>query len=444
MKHILMRMGMSPFDNDDLLKVVNKDTIGTNTGNMLFPYSIMRTIWDKDVKIDSYRIANEKDADMINERYDMFIIPLANAFRESFKQELVNLTALIQKLRIPCVVVGVGMQTSFEPKEKEKHTYDKVVYDFVSAVLEKSASIGVRGEITKKYLKNLGFSDNNIEVIGCPSMFMYGSFLPLKKSTPLTKDSRITMNYHGNFPEYFEFLERCKREFHDYYLILQGINDLRLLYAGHKINDDSKHALYIKDIDAYTYRENKLRSFINVPSWISFLSKADVGIGSCIHGSIASVLAGNPTIVFAADSRVRELAEYHDLVMYPITNINKNTDLYEIYEKADFSKVLIRHKSRYETYIKFLNRNDISCHRTERIQNEFDKEINKMNLHEPEGVGCYTALPYEQQVEQLKNYLRIAEGKLNWWKKQGNRGEVWVQYWQDAKECTLKHLDSMK
>ena len=44
-----------------------------------------------------------------NAEYDMFLIPLANAFRTTFKKELKMLTDLVERLTIPCVVVGVGL-----------------------------------------------------------------------------------------------------------------------------------------------------------------------------------------------------------------------------------------------------------------------------------------------------------------------------------------------
>lgn len=111
-----MRMGMSPFDNCSLYEVVSKDTIGTNSGNMLFPYAIMRNIYSEGMEIDGYSNANPNDAEKINSKYDMFIIPLANAFRDNFRGELRNLTDLVKKLTIPCIVVGVGLQADYEPK----------------------------------------------------------------------------------------------------------------------------------------------------------------------------------------------------------------------------------------------------------------------------------------------------------------------------------------
>lgn len=123
---------------------------------MLSPYSIIKNIYRERVKIDAYKSANVKDADKINEAYDMFLIPLANAFREDFVGELRNLMELIQKLKIPCVVIGVGLQAAYEPDFSISYSFDEDVLNFCNAVLDKSHSIGVRGVLTQEYLVSLG------------------------------------------------------------------------------------------------------------------------------------------------------------------------------------------------------------------------------------------------------------------------------------------------
>lgn len=48
-----------------------------------------------------------EDCERINEEYSAFVIPLANAFRDNYKG-LDRLIPFIEKLKIPCVVDGVG------------------------------------------------------------------------------------------------------------------------------------------------------------------------------------------------------------------------------------------------------------------------------------------------------------------------------------------------
>src|SRR5690606_30287480 len=120
-------------------------------------------------------------------------IPLANSFRKSFIGQLDALTKLIEDLRIPCVVVGVGAQTDLDLRLLGGSPIDSHVKKFAGAVLDRSACIGVRGDFTKDYLNRLGFSD--VDVIGCPSMFLNGASLSVEKRVPsLSRDSRIALN----------------------------------------------------------------------------------------------------------------------------------------------------------------------------------------------------------------------------------------------------------
>ena len=85
MKNIYIRSGMSPLDSFTPAEILLKNSIGTNVGNLLYVYGILRTITKEDTTITSnYYAARMEDADYINENYDCFIIPLADAFRSDF------------------------------------------------------------------------------------------------------------------------------------------------------------------------------------------------------------------------------------------------------------------------------------------------------------------------------------------------------------------------
>ena len=56
MKRILMRAAMSPFDSVDPRRMIQENTIGGNSGNMIFPFSLFRTLMvDEDTQIDTIR-----------------------------------------------------------------------------------------------------------------------------------------------------------------------------------------------------------------------------------------------------------------------------------------------------------------------------------------------------------------------------------------------------
>ena len=202
MKKYYMRAAKSPFDNFNAWQTLMKDPIGGNSGNMLFVHSMFRTLMlDDNTTIDvNYNQWDLKECEKINETYDAFVIPLANAFRSDFLG-WDKMIPFIEKLKIPCIVTGVGVQMDYEPDFNRSYSFDEDAKLFCKKVLEKSASIGVRGEITAKYLENLGFK-NHIRIIGCPSMYMNGNNYKITKFVDtLTYESKISFNGQKNVPK---------------------------------------------------------------------------------------------------------------------------------------------------------------------------------------------------------------------------------------------------
>ena len=161
MPKILMRAGFSPLESPDQSRIIFENLIWDNAGNMLFAYSIMRMLMQKDTVITAIsvnRFFGGRQIAQWNEEYDFFVIPLANAFRDSFLTQLKYITALVKKLTIPCIVIGVGIQAGVSGNKETSPDFDRTVSEFVKAVLKKSAMLGVRGEITAQYLKHLGYT----------------------------------------------------------------------------------------------------------------------------------------------------------------------------------------------------------------------------------------------------------------------------------------------
>ena len=57
--------------------------------------------------------------------------------------------------------------------------------------------------------------------------------------------------------------------------------------------------------------------------WINDLQAYDLSVGTRVHGYIAAVLAGIPSVMLCHDSRTRELAQWFDL-----PRLDKTTDAY--------------------------------------------------------------------------------------------------------------------
>ena len=175
MKKILMVCGYTYNCRVDLIDVLNRtNSLGGNSGNMMFISGVQRILMDDNVTIypTYYRsVFTSFEIDFINSEFSCFILPLADAFRSDNIRYLEELTLFIKKLKIPCYVIGVGLRAEYEPRLSEPRPFDDTVKNFLSVVLDKSSLIGVRGLITGEYLSKLGYKeDSHWMAIGCPSM----------------------------------------------------------------------------------------------------------------------------------------------------------------------------------------------------------------------------------------------------------------------------------
>ncbi|MFD7457672.1 MULTISPECIES: polysaccharide pyruvyl transferase family protein [unclassified Streptomyces] len=359
---ILLRSGKSPYDVVSIEEALDRDVIATNSGNLIFSDAAHKILETPDTEVVSNGIRSiAAQAGRINEEYDVFVVPLANAFRPSFEKQLQRLTRLIGKLRIPVVVLGVGAQSGLNYNTARLKGIEPVVREFVSAVLDRSASIGVRGEFTEQYLKELGYRD--VEVIGCPSLFMNGSELTVHKRVPeLTPDSRVAINGSHSAVK-SQGLDRVITRTHARYphlrFIGQNLSDARQLHWRDLSDPNALVTAMPTHPDHPMYREDKVRVYIDPVTWIDDLREFDFSFGSRIHGNIAALLAGTPATVLCADSRTLELCRYFDIPHRRIDKLPEDLDPATLYEEADFGPLMAGHQERFERFTAFLTRNGL-------------------------------------------------------------------------------------
>lgn len=420
MKKILMRSAMNPLENPDNGKVVTKNLVGGNAGNMVFAFSVMRTLLTEDVIIETKKTDREfsdEEAEQINSEYDCFVLPLANAFRTTFKKELVFLIRLLKRLTIPCIVIGVGVQAEIGEDINKEFNFDELSLQFIKEVLKKSAIIGVRGEVTAAYMKKFGFvEEKDFTVIGCPSMYLHGDELLLKDPVDLTPNSPVAVNRKIKVSgKLHRFLTDASAQFEDYMFVPQGIDDLLLLYAGVPI-DRKKfpkiHETYPWKHDSAVCSSGHEIGFANVPSWMEFLRGRDFSFGTRIHGNIVAVISGTPAFIFAPDARITELARYHRIAHMPAKEITDKTDIFSIYEKTDFSQVKVGHKERFFHYLDFLEANGLEhAFGAERKNKKlyFDEKIEELSFQD--GIRPLSVVSVSEQAERLEYYYRYLKKK---------------------------------
>ena len=440
MKRILIRVIVSPFEYFTPMEAIRDDLLGDNSGNLLFQYSVLRTVMTEEARVDFITERDMKDAafppEKVNEEYDLVVLPFANAFRSTYARYLRRWVRWISKLKIPVIVAGIGLQDKLKPEMGESRPFDPVVKDFVKEILERSASIGVRGSITRDYLKSLGFPDSSIDVIGCPSMYTYGPVLPVKERRPLTCESRVGITGSiGNSRQLRAYLDKIRQTFPDYYYIPQLLQDLKLIYAGEPIlrPDPEKpdeaprpEPGFPSTLEHPDYRDGHARYFLNLATMLDFCRTLDFNIGSRFHGGVAPVLAGTPSLFIPTDSRVRELVEYHNLPMLSYGDMLNDPDIFDIYEKTDFTMVRKGHSDRVDHYLKFFEHNHVdTCDLS--VRTPLDIKMEQVKLHPPvEPVNCVTA---QEAAERLTQY-RVWQNQENW--RKYRKDEESLQWFRES------------
>jgi polysaccharide pyruvyl transferase len=358
---ILIRSRRDPFTATAALDTYSRNTIGDNVGNLVFSNASHRLLSRQDNEVVSNQFKTDPGkAAQINEEYDAFVIPLANAFRPSFRQYLDPLSDLVERLTIPVVVLGVGAQAGTHRNLERLDPIEQSVKRFVGAVLDRSPAIGVRGEVTAEYLQKLGFSD--VEIIGCPSLFMRGPDLRVEKSVPrLTRRSPVAINISPYVAEMGPISMAAYGRYPKLTYVAQDRNTLRLLLEGDvDPKDVGQQSLLPVHQTHPLYREDKIRFFLDPWTWLEFLGTQHFSYGSRIHGNITALLAGTPAVVLAHDSRTLELAQYHEIPHRLVTEVAPDVDPAQLYAEADFSGFNDGHLKRWETFAQFMERSGLT------------------------------------------------------------------------------------
>ena len=355
-RRILVRAHKHPYTVSNAERSLAKNSFGSNVGNLVFGQAVIRLLSIDGRRIPTSGLIGQRAA-KINAEYDHVVIPLANAFRSSYVPSLEGLSKVIEKLTVPVTVLGVGAQASLEGRDKGADRSAPAITRFVRAVLDRSPSIGVRGEFTRDYLAGLGFGDEHVQVIGCPSMFMYGPDLPAARRVDrLTTQSPVALNISPYVHEMGPVSHDLAARYPNVVYIPQDLRSLHLLLRG-SYPMTSKRVTVESGVPITLQhpliRSDRVRFCLDPVTWFDHLAGYDFSLGTRIHGNIAAVLAGTPALVLAHDSRTLELAGYHAIPHRVIKELPQ-VDPVELYEEAEWDTMAARHPALWQNFARFL------------------------------------------------------------------------------------------
>lgn len=367
-KHYIIRTPHDPFEVLPYSEL--HDHIGNNVGNLMYVAGVTRAMMVTDGttfdKTKFHFAYTDEEIDEINETCDGFLISLADAIRPNYIDRMNQMTETISKLKIPCVVIGVGLRAPYEPGSDMSYPFDDDVRRFFSAVLDHSASVGLRGQITGEYLKHLGFhEEQDFTIIGCPSMYMYGRELPFRDTIAdflADRQSPCAFNISPSLTDKtLSLISDLAAEYPNSVYMPQNSKDERLMYYGKPISKEKRKVdNWPVTLDHPFYRDHEALFFNHPVSWINFQRSNLLSFGTRLHGNITAVLAGTPALFMPQVARTRELCEFHGFANLSPQELEKEDDLKDVLPQMDFSKPVRMQEKNFDHYHDFLRKNGLS------------------------------------------------------------------------------------
>lgn len=328
-----------------------------NWGNKLWFQGLYSEIDGGENEI--YFLSTETVAE-INDCFDLIIYPMANFFYSKYMKAMVDLAEVFEQIRIPVYIIACGAQaSSYNDLEQLVKEIGEPAKRFISAIYNTGGEFALRGNFTKRFFDELGFS--SAVVTGCPSMFQMGPEFEINNKKVSKAELNPVINgkicyFEKILQSYFnspyidqDYFFECL--FKPEYLQNKNMRDL-IIYAY-------KYGLY----SAKLLSENRIKMFVDMNDWFNYFKSSNLNysFGSRIHGSIMAILAGIPATVVGIDTRTIEMADYFNIpYIIPERNHRYDVDeLYEYYLAADYDKFNQTYKIKYKKYESFLKEKGI-------------------------------------------------------------------------------------
>lgn len=394
---------------------------GGNVGNKFFLAATKSYLEELDIENTVYysAIKNKfficnKSIDEINSSYRAIVLPQANIFSVS-KEAIYHLkgfTSIINKIKIPVFVTGVGAQAdSYDDLYKLYYSIRSVATEFCNAVYKTGGEFSLRGYFTKELFDLLGF--RSAVVTGCPSIFQVGRDFRMSENKIQREKFRPIINGYATFLKNNMIYNAFKK--YDAIYLDQG-EYIRALYDVDLFQNEEadKRILYYL-IEKYTIRgiqllaNDKIKLFYDIPVWRKYIvdEEFNFSFGQRIHGNIISIISGIPAMVKAEDTRTKEMAEYFNIPT--ISNIRKYNDIYDVYLDTDYSKFNAEFTKKFDVFNKFLLDYDLRQHDLQRNE---DKVTDLSNWEFPKSINLECFRNVERSIGEQRWTMAEKKGDI--------------------------------
>jgi hypothetical protein len=313
---------------------------GRNLGNYAFWNAVDSHIDGSKLYFDNWEFRPE----LANERCSVFVIPCSNFIHPN--RDLGPLASRLEKLNIPIVLLGLGVQ---ELHGKTAFEVPKGTLRFIDFLNDRKSIVTVRGENSASRIFDLGL--RSLEVLGCPSNLTnkdpdLGRKIGFKLEELLKNRMRnCVFNFDFHRRSMFGLREDLARLFVGVEPVIICQNPISHVRFGRgEVEKDSEY-LYQADFwnkakgisDFESFVKSCFFSFFSANSWLEFLRRFDFSIGTRFHGNMLSFQAGVPAVFIGHDSRTSELADYHLLPKIDLSSFSGASSMESVLRALEFS-----------------------------------------------------------------------------------------------------------
>jgi hypothetical protein len=311
---------------------------GNNTGNNLFFYAVSQQIGG-----DKRHALWDTPTDLIRAQSDAIVIVAANWIYDHF--DLGPVARILEATDVPTVVVGLGVQA---PHENVAFNLKPGTERLLAILRERNIPVCARGEATARLLE-ANWGVRNVVPTGCPSNFInpapdLGARIAARaERAPVS--ALISLEASPSHKAANEALIRQLAGV-DWRVVLQDPQRyLEIIRAPWSVDEAEAvellgaaglwHPEPGQPFHAYVLRH--LEAFYDTEAWIDYASRLDFATGTKLHGNMACLQGGVPTVFLSHDLRTAELA---DIMQVPHVSRQKALTLPSpaaLWEEARFS-----------------------------------------------------------------------------------------------------------
>lgn len=285
-----------------------------------------------------------------------------------------RVTALLKETDVPVIAFGIGVQT---PDNAEVFVNDST-RDFLRLIAERSTSIGVRGEVSRKALGTIGIT--NTRIIGCPTVYRNRRPEIRLKRVDAGAIERLGFtlrrNTHGRAMLQRYMLRTLSVDYPTTIFCAGELEEKAIYYAGRGMVADPEATLSAA-VDALVKEDwffgpndplislylSSLAVHESVADFEAQIREMSAVTGFRLHGNLIALANGIPALYVTYDSRTREFVDTLGIPSVESRTMDRFS-FRKAWESADFDRFERTYAARFDELLAFLAENGMP-HRLE-------------------------------------------------------------------------------